>query len=151
GIGHAVLPVDDELLRDHVQDLAVGGHGYMGGVFEQSLHVALRDLVVAVGDGDDAAALEALHMVSRDADDDALDGHVGGAFGLLHGGTHGGHRLVDVDDHTPVQALAFGDAHAEDVDTVHGVGRSHHRANLGGADVYAYDDAFAHGFMCFNV
>ena len=39
GVGHAVLPVDDELLREHVEDLAVGGHRDVLRVFEQAVHV----------------------------------------------------------------------------------------------------------------
>ena len=127
-----------------MQDFTVGGHGHVRGVVEQALHVALRDLAVAVRDGDDAPALKALHVVARDADEDALHVHAGGALGLADGGLHRRHGLIDVDHDAPVQPLRLGHADAQHVDAVQFIGRRHDGAHLGGADVHAYDNTFGH-------
>ncbi len=47
GIADALLAVDDELLRQHVQDLLVGGDGDRLGGVDHVLDVAVGDLLVA--------------------------------------------------------------------------------------------------------
>ena len=143
GVGHAVLAVHDELLRQHVEDLAVGGHRDVLGVLQQAEHVVAVNL--ATRDRDHAAALEALDVVARDADDDRLDLDARGVLGLGDGLLHGLDGLVDVDDDAAVEAFGLGHADAADVDAVEVVGRRHDGADLGGADVDADDDAVAGG------
>ena len=143
GVGHAVLPVDDELLRDDVEDPPVGGHRDVLRVFEQAVHVVLRDLARAAGDH--AAALEALDVVARDADVDAVRLDAGGALGLADRLLHGRHGLVDVDDDAAVEPFGERDADAEHIDAVEFVGGGDDGAHLRRPDIYADYDAFIHG------
>ena len=54
----AVLLVDDEVLRQHVQDLAAARQRHRLGRVDRAPHVLARDLAVLAGDRDDAAAVE---------------------------------------------------------------------------------------------
>jgi len=78
----AVLVVDDELLRDHVDDLAVHRDGDRLGGLDDAFHVGGRDLVVLARDRDDAAAVDAADVVAGDAGVDALDLDARHALGL---------------------------------------------------------------------
>src|SRR5690606_24680696 len=140
-IGHAILSIHDELLGDDVQDLAIRRHGHVRGILQDALHVALRDLSVAVGDGDDPPALEALHVIAGDTDDYAADGHARCPLGLVDGMLRGRYRLVDVHHDAAVQPFGFGHTDAQDVDAVQVVDGGHHGANLRGADVDADHNA----------
>ena len=50
----AVLLVDHEVLRQHVQDLAAGRQRHRLGRVDRAAHVVARDLAVLAGDGDHA-------------------------------------------------------------------------------------------------
>jgi hypothetical protein len=52
-------------LRQHVQDLLVGGDGHRLGRIDHPLDVALHHLLVL--DGDDAVRIEAAHVAAGDA------------------------------------------------------------------------------------
>ncbi len=142
-VGDAVLAVDDELLGQHVQDLAVGRHGHVLGVLQQAEHVVAVDL--AARDRDHAAALEALDVVAGDADDDRLGLDARGVLGRRDRLFDGLDGLVDVDDDAAVEPFGLGDADAADVDPPEVVGARDDGADLGGADVDADDDAVAGG------
>jgi len=118
GISHAILSIHDELLRDHMQDLPVGRHGHVGRVLEQTLHVGFRDFAIPGRDRDDPTGLETLDVISGNAHNDIVHGHPSHALGFFDRIAYGGHGLVDVDDNTPVQALRFGDADSQNLDTV---------------------------------
>ena len=140
GIGHAVLSVHDELLREYVQDFAVGGHRDVARVLQQTLHIAARDL--AARDRDHASALEALDVVARDADADAFDRHARSALGLADGLADGLDGFVDVDDDAAVQPVAVRQPDAADVEAVVIVHRRDDGANFCGADIDAHDETF---------
>ena len=71
----AVLVVDDELLGDDVDDVAVRGDGDGLGLVDDAPHVLAGDLAVLAGDGDDAAAVEALDVGPGDAEEGRVDLH----------------------------------------------------------------------------
>ena len=112
----AVLLVDDEVLRQHVQHLAAGRQRHRARGVERAPHVLARDLAVLAGHGHHAAAVEALdvgaaHGQVRRADLDA--GHELGLFDRLLDGVDGG---FEVDDDAALQALRLGHADADDVE-----------------------------------
>src|SRR5262249_29447824 len=110
----AVLVVDDEFLRDDVDDLAIGGDGDRLRGLDHALHVGGRDLVVLARHRHDAAAVQAADVVAGDAGVHALGLHAGHALGLLDRARDARHGLLEVDDGTAAQALARGVAHAHD-------------------------------------
>ena len=112
----AVLLVDDEVLRQHVQDLAAGRQRHRLGRVDRPAHVVAGDLAVLAGDGDDAAAVEALDVRARQRQVHGVDLDAGHQLGFLD-------RLLDrvdgrleVDDDAALDAARLGDADADDVE-----------------------------------
>src|SRR5215218_3840536 len=65
-VDDAVLPVDRELLRDHVDDLAIRRQGDRARLLDHAVHVRPADLAVAARDGDHAAAVVPLDLGTPD-------------------------------------------------------------------------------------
>ncbi len=72
---HAILTVNNKLLRDHMNDLPVGWQGNALGVFDQAVDVRLRHFMVRTADADNAATLEALDVIAGDSHNHGLDRH----------------------------------------------------------------------------
>ncbi len=72
-IAHAFLLIDGELLRQHVQDLAIERNRDCAGRIDYPIDVARADLAAA--HRDDAVAVEPANMRTRDADDDRAGAH----------------------------------------------------------------------------
>ena len=83
GTRDAVLVVDDEVLRQHVQDLAAARQRHRPRGVDRALHVLARDLAVAPGDGDHAAAVERLDVRARQRQVHAVDLDAGRQLGLV--------------------------------------------------------------------
>src|SRR4029453_19005192 len=82
---HAILVVDDEALRDDVDDLAVHGDGHRLGRFDDALDVGGGDLFVTARHGDHAARVDGADVIAGDAREHALHRHAGHALRLLDG------------------------------------------------------------------
>ena len=131
----AVLVVDHEILRQHVQNLASGRqrHGLRG--VDRAPHVVARDLAVLARDRDDAAAVEPFDVRAGDRDVHRVDldaGHQLGLVDRVFDGVDGG---LEVDDGAAPNAFRFGHADADNLQAA----VVHHLADdgrhLGGADV----------------
>jgi hypothetical protein len=85
GRGDAHLVVQHELLRQDVQDLALGrdAHGARG--LHHAPHVVAADRLVLARDGHDPAAVERAHVRPRDAERRALDADPRGQLRVLDG------------------------------------------------------------------
>ncbi len=116
GHGDAVLVVDDEVLRQHVEDLAPARqrHGARG--VDGALDVLARDLAVAAGDGDDAPAVERLDVRAGERQVHAVDLDAGRELGLVERALDGLGRRVDVVDDAAPDALRLGQPDADDVE-----------------------------------
>ena len=118
GAGHAdrradaVLLVDDEVLRQHVQDLAAGRQRHGLGRVDRPPHVVARDLAVLAGDGDHAAAVEALDVRTRQRQVDRVDLDAGHQLGFLDRLLDRLDGRIEVDDHAAPDAARFGNARA---------------------------------------
>ena len=95
----AVLLVDDEVLRQDVQDLAAARQRDRLGRVDRAPDVLARDLPVLAGHRHDAAAVEGLDVRARQSEVDGIDLDAGGEFRFVD-------RLLDrfdgrleVDDH----------------------------------------------------
>jgi hypothetical protein len=98
-----VLPVDDEVLRQGVDDALLGRQRDAPRRVEDARDVLRADL--APPHRDHAGRVEAARL-PRDRDEDCLDLAGGLLAGLAHGLADGRGGLVDVDDHALLQAAA---------------------------------------------
>ena len=136
-IADPFLPVDDEFLRQHVEDPLVGGYGHRLGRLDHVLDVGVRDLAVA--DRDHAVGVQAPDVAAGDAGVDRVDLAAGHQLGLLDRALDGLHGRFDVDDHALLQAARGLRAQADDLDRSLGRELADQRDHLGGADVQSHD------------
>ncbi len=114
----AVLLVDDEVLRQDVQDLAAGRQRHGLRRVDGPAHVFTGDLAVLPRHRDHAAAVESLHVGAREREVDRVDldpGHQLGFFDRLLDRLD---RRFEVDDDAAADAARFGDAEADDVEAL---------------------------------
>ena len=114
--GDAVLVVDDEVLRQHVEDLAPAGQRDGARGVDGALDVLARDLAVAAGDRDDAAAVEGLDVRARERQVHAVDLDAGRELGFVERPLDRLGRRVDVVDDAAADALRLGEPDADDVE-----------------------------------
>jgi len=133
-LSDARLIVDDELLREHVDDLTVQGDVDRLGLLDDSGHVGFADLTVL--ERHHAPAPEALDVASSDAGVDVGDLGAGHRLGLVDGPLNRLHRRLDVHHHALAESAGGVRPNADDVDAL--VGQlAHDGADLGRADVEA--------------
>ncbi len=132
--------VDQELLRQHVQDALVGRNRHCLGGIDDVLDIAMGHFAVA--DRDHSVRIEAAHVAAGDAGVDRVDLAVRHQLGLLDRALDRLHRRLDVDDHALLQAARRLAAHADDLDRTVGRDLADQREHLGGADVQSDDDVF---------
>ena len=122
GAGHAdrradaVLLVDDEVLRQHVQDLAAARQRHRLGGVDRAPHVLARDLAVLAGDRDDAAAVERLDVRAGQPEVHRVDLDAGGQLGFVDRLLDRLDRRLEVDDDAAADALRVGQADPDDVE-----------------------------------
>ena len=120
--GHAdgradpVLLVHDEVLRQHVQDLAARRQRHRLGRFDRAADILARDLPVLAGDRDDAAAVEPLDVRTGQREVDRIDLDPGHQLGLLDGLLDRIDGRLEVDDHASPDAARLGHAETDDVE-----------------------------------
>ena len=139
-LAHAVAVVDDEALRQHVDDLAVLRQIDRARGLDHALDVGVAHLVVLAGDPHDTAAVHAADMAPRDPREGARDLDPGHLLGLADGSPDRLDRRVDVDDDPAPEPARGCAADADDVQAAPGRGLGDDRANLRGADVQADDE-----------
>ena len=135
-VADAFLAVDDVFLRQHVQDLLIGGDGDRLGRIDHALDIALHHLLVL--DGDDAVRIEAAHVAAGDAGVDRVNFAARHQFRFLHGALDGLHRGFDVDHHAFLQAARRVAADADDLEGAVGLDFADDGDDLAGADVQAH-------------
>ncbi len=142
----AVLVVDDELLRQDVDHLAVHGDGDRLGGVDDPAHVLVGHLAVA--DGDHPLGVEALDMPPGDARVNQLDLAAGHQLGLLQRLADRLDGALDVDDDAFAQSLGRARADADDIQSLVGL-VADDGANLRGSDVQSDNEVVllvAHAF-----
>ena len=120
GIADAFLPVDDEFLRQHVQDLLVRRDGDGLGRVHHVLHVDVAHFAIA--DRDHAVRIQAAHVAAGDAGEHRADLAAGHELGFFDGALDRLHRRLDVDHHAFLEAARGLRADADHFDRV--VGRA---------------------------
>src|SRR5947207_8478576 len=115
GVTNAVLRIHDEFMRQDVEDFAVFGERDVASGIHGAAHVFAFDVARARPQRDAAAAIDATHMISGDADERLFDGNVGDAFRFFNGAADGTHRGIEVDDESFAQTFGFGGAQRQEL------------------------------------
>jgi hypothetical protein len=145
GIADATLLVDDELLGDGVQNLAIRRQRRRLRRTEGALDVRFHDLAVLARHRHHAARVHAAHVGPGDTDVGARDLHSGHDLGLLARGLERFDGRLDIDDVAAPRAPVRGRAPAGDLQRALGVALPDEHRDLGGADVDPYDVLFCLG------
>ncbi len=130
GRADPLLFVDDEVLRQHVKDLAPGRERDCARGVDRAPHVVAGHFAVFARDGDHAAAVEAFDVRAAHAEMDGADFDTGHQFRFLHRLLNRFDRGVEVDDDAALQTLRLGHAEADDVDAALLHELADHRADL---------------------
>ena len=147
--GHAdrvadpVLLVHDEVLRQHVHDLAAARQRDGARGVDGAAHVLARDLAVLPRHGDHAAAVEALDVRARQAEMDRVDLDAGGQLRLLERLLDGVDGGFQVHDHTAPNAAGVGQADSDDVESAALHDLAHDGRDLRGADIEPHQISFS--------
>ena len=151
GIAYPLLRVDDVFLRQHVQDLLIGGNRHRLGRVDHALDIALHHFLVL--DRDDAVRVQAAHVAAGDAGVHRMDLAARHELGLFHRALDGLHGGLDVDHHALLQAARRMGADADDLELTVRLQLAHDGDHLAGADVETHYQisvgAFSHGRHCF--
>ncbi len=110
GVVDAGLLVEDELLREEMDDLAVGRQRDGAGAIDGGADFFAGDLAHARAEADAATAVQAADVGSADGDDAALDGGFGDVFGEGGGLVDGFDGGADFGDDSFARALGVDDA-----------------------------------------
>ena len=113
-LADAVLTIDDELLRQDVQDFLIGRDRHRLGGFDHPFDIAGGDFLVL--DRHHAVRVEALDVAAGDAGVHILDLAVGHQLDFLDHPADGVHRLLDINDDALLQAARVLRAHADDIE-----------------------------------
>ena len=140
GLLDAGLSVDGELLGQHVEDLLTRQHLEFLHVGDQLLDVVAVDLLLGVRADELSPMLEALDVLSGNADVDHLDADVGRLFRGLHRGADGLDGVLDVGDDTPGDPDGFTASISDHLELAVRIALAHDARNLGGSDVESNDD-----------
>ena len=134
GIVYARLIVEDEFLRQQMQNFAVGGQGNRARLIHRQLDLIASNLTRPCAQTDAAVAVDSANMSTTDADDCVLHGRAGDIFRGLHGSLNRRHCLFEFNDHTLARSARLG--HAVPAIAQADVGNlRHERAGLGAAHI----------------
>src|SRR5690606_5357975 len=134
---YAFLVIDDEFLRQYVQDLLVGRYGDRPCRIDYPVDVARAHFLVAYRH--DAVGVEAANVAAGDPGVDRVDIAAGHQFRFLDGALDGVHGRFDVDHHTFLEAARRMRADAYDFDAAALVDLADDGDDLGRPDVQADD------------
>ena len=149
-LADSFLVIDQELLRQDVQDLLISRDCDRSGCVDDPVDVAGAHLFVT--NSHDAVRVQAAHVAARNSRVDRVDIAARHQLGFLDGALNRMHRRLDVDDHTFFQATGRvrTDADHFDLATVtHNF--AHNGDDFGRADVESDDQvlvaSLAHSFV----
>ena len=125
GVVDAGLVVEDELLGEEMEDLAVGGEADGAGAVDGRAHVLAGDLLHAAAHGDAALGVHALDVRTADADDGGFDGRAGGSLSRKGGAVDDLGGGCEIGDDPATHALGGLDAVAPVADAAVDLGDEH--------------------------
>ena len=134
GVLHTRLIVENELLRQQVQDFAISGQRHGACFVHRLADFVAANLARAAVKGDAAMAVHAADVRSGDADQSVLHRNSGYIFGSFYRFLNAADRFVELGDDALAQAAGLGDAVATVAQSVLAdLGDQH--TGLGAADV----------------
>src|SRR5688572_4479254 len=148
GAGHphrradAVLFVDNEVLRQDVQNLAAGGQRHRLGRVNRPAHVVAGDLAVLAGHRDDAAAVESLDVRPRERQMHGVDLDPRHQLRLLNRLLDRIYSRLEVDDDAALDAARLRDSDPDNVEAAVVEAFADNRTDVRGADVEPYEVPF---------
>ena len=110
----AGLVVENELLRQQMQRLAIFGQRNAARFLDRLAHVFAADLAGARAERDAALAVDAADMRARDADNGMLNRRLRDVLRLLDRFLDGGDRLVEIGDDALAHAARVGRCRGRD-------------------------------------
>ena len=113
-IANIVVRVEQKFLREHVQHDAILGKRDIARRIHGVANIVAIDVPRAMPERDSAAAVHAANVAAGDADDRALDGHAGDAFGFFDRAPDRSRRRADIGDQALAQSLGFRRAHGDE-------------------------------------
>ena len=149
---HVFLAVDDEFLRQDMQDLLI--HRDVDGAcgLDHAINVKLRNL--AIFDGDHAVRVEAFDVRTGNTGDDVTNFHVRHQFSLFQRALNTGDRGFDVDHYAFFQSARRVLANAQHLEASLVGDLGDNRDDLRGADIESHNQilgfavhAFSHRFV----
>src|SRR5687768_1523258 len=138
GFSDAILVVDDIVLRQHVEHVAVHRDRHRSGGIDDSFQIALRDFLVFHRDY--AVAIERFDVATGNAREHRMHLAPRHKARLLDGLLDRVHGALDVDDHALAQPLGGVGSHADNLDAAFGY-FTDDGANFRRADIQSDDDA----------
>src|SRR6185312_8603956 len=133
----AVLLVDNEVLRQDVQDFASARERNGLGRVDGPADVFMRDLVLPARDGDDAAAVERLDVRARETQVHRVDLDARGQFRFVDGLFDRCDGGLEIDDEAATDPSGLRQAEPDDVESRVARHLPDDRGDLRGADVEA--------------
>ncbi len=139
-LADALLPVHDEAARDDVQHFAPVRDGDGLGRIQRPVDIVLLDAVAAAADAHHPAAVDRGHMRAGQADKGRADLKAGGALRLVHGAGDGAAGLLHIHHYALAHPLRRLQADAQNPQLAVLIQVRDQGADLGGADVNAYEE-----------
>ena len=127
-LAHVFLPVDDEFLVEHMQNLLVVGNLHRLSSLDHAIDVQLRDFLVL--DRHHPLRIEALDVIPGDTRVDLADFAVRHQLGLFQSALYGIDGGLDIHHHALLQPARRMTAHADDLETTFGFEFGDDRHNL---------------------
>ena len=112
-LAHIFLPVDDEFLRQDMQNLLIHRYGNGAGRFDHTIHIGLRDFFVF--NRHHASRIKTLDVATGDAGDHFAYLAIGHQLGFFKGTLNCIHRRLDVHHHTLLQTTGWMATHADNL------------------------------------
>src|SRR5208283_5528328 len=95
-ITNAILPVDDELLRNDMNDFSIRRKCNPLCIFNQPVDICLRDLIFRSTDCNDTAALKTLNMISGNTHNHRLNFDTRAGLRLGYRALYRAHSFIDI-------------------------------------------------------
>ena len=117
-IVHARLLVENEFLRQQMENFPVGGQGNGARFVDRHADFFAGDLARAISEGDATMRVDAAHVRAGHTDQRMLHGSARPVFGTLHRFLNRGDRLLQIYNHTLARTARLGNPVAAIAQTV---------------------------------
>src|SRR5262245_29428123 len=114
----SILSVYGELLRQDVNDLAIGRHAYSASLIDHSINVFLSDIAISAADRDNSARVDPAHLRAAESHVYRIDRQARHHFGLLDRVLDRVNSSLDVDDNRLADTARGRSPNADDLESI---------------------------------